>query len=88
MPADEVEFMRWRAERWMKVRHFPVGARARPGVRAAARAADARAHLPRQHLRSLLGLEDERDAFRRYKHIRRRERVFFDEADRPAGRPA
>ena len=22
LPADEIEFMRWRAERWMKLRHF------------------------------------------------------------------
>jgi hypothetical protein len=24
LPAEEVEFMRWKAERWMKVHHIPV----------------------------------------------------------------
>ena len=37
--ADEIEFMRWRAERWMKVRHMPAVLAALPGLRAAARAA-------------------------------------------------
>ena len=23
LDAEEIEFMRWRAERWMKVRHVP-----------------------------------------------------------------
>jgi len=30
VPADEVEFRRWRAERWMKVRHMPSALRAHP----------------------------------------------------------
>jgi anaerobic magnesium-protoporphyrin IX monomethyl ester cyclase len=24
LSADEVEFLRWRAERWMKLRHMPA----------------------------------------------------------------
>ena len=28
LPAEEVEFMRWKAERWMKVHHIPVAAEA------------------------------------------------------------
>ena len=35
LSAEEIEFMRWRAERWMKVRHMPVGDRARSAIRAA-----------------------------------------------------
>ena len=50
LSADEIEFMRWRAERWMKVRHVPAVAPALSRVRAAPRAGDARAHVPRQHL--------------------------------------
>ena len=51
----EIEFMRWRAERWMKLRHFwPVLAHS-PLVRAPARPRDARPHVPRRSWRSLLG---------------------------------
>ena len=24
LPAEEIEFMRWKAERWMKVHHIPA----------------------------------------------------------------
>jgi anaerobic magnesium-protoporphyrin IX monomethyl ester cyclase len=80
LSAEDVEFMRWRAERWMKVRHMH----------------DALTHdtwfvLTNWHrmlrhtfrgttLRTWLGLESSRDAFRRYKAIRRREREFFPPA--------
>ena len=30
LAAEEVEFMRWRAERWMKVRHMPAAFRHDP----------------------------------------------------------
>ena len=48
VPAEEVEFLRWRAERWMKARHFPVALAHDPGfvLRHAARMF--RAHLPRR----------------------------------------
>ena len=39
-----MEFLRWRAERWMKVRHMPAGVRARSVVRAAATAPRMLAH--------------------------------------------
>ena len=39
--------MRWRAERWMKVRHMPAASRARSVVRDDALAPDAAAHVPR-----------------------------------------
>jgi radical SAM superfamily enzyme YgiQ (UPF0313 family) len=77
MAAEEVEFMRWRAERWMKVRHMPVAVRRRPlfvlrhGHRMLA-------HTFRgSSLKSLLGLEDERKAFERYRAIRRAERIYL-----------
>jgi anaerobic magnesium-protoporphyrin IX monomethyl ester cyclase len=93
LPADEVEFMRWREERWMKVRHMPSVLRHFPGF--------VLWNWPRMlahtfrgcSWRSLVGLEDEREAFRRYKSIRAREReylsipvddpAFHDEADAP-----
>ena len=75
LSADEVEFLRWRAERWMKLQHFPA----------------ALAHSPRfvmQHglamlkdtfrgssLRSVFGLESERAVFKRSRELRRAERA-------------
>jgi radical SAM superfamily enzyme YgiQ (UPF0313 family) len=77
LPAEEVEFMRWRAERWMKLRHMPVAVRRRPlfvllhGHRMLA-------HTFRgSSLKSSLGLEDERKAFERYRAIRRAERTYL-----------
>jgi anaerobic magnesium-protoporphyrin IX monomethyl ester cyclase len=78
--ADEVEFLRWRAERWMKARHFPIALAHDPWfvLRHARRMF---AHTFRGSTwRTWVGLEDEREAFRRYKSIRRRERTFVDDA--------
>jgi hypothetical protein len=77
LSAEQIEFMRWKAERWMKVRHFPA----------------ALIHSPRFILRnsikmmmhtfrgsswkSLLGLENDRQAFERYCAIRRAERAYI-----------
>lgn len=76
LPAEEVEFMRWKAERWMKLRHMPV----------------AFMHDPRfvlsqgwkmwgytfrgSSIRSALGLESEKKVFERYRAIRRTEREY------------
>jgi anaerobic magnesium-protoporphyrin IX monomethyl ester cyclase len=30
VPAEEIEFLRWRAERWIKLRHFPKALRHSP----------------------------------------------------------
>ncbi len=75
--AEEVEFMRWRAERWMKARHLPVVLRHYPAfvLRMAPRML---AHTFRgSSWRSVLGLESARDVFRRYKSIRAREREYL-----------
>ena len=81
LEADEIEFMRWRADRWMKLRHFgPVLAHS-PGF-VLRHGAAMLAHTFRgSSWRSLLGLEDERAAFARYKQIRRAEREYFSSAD-------
>ena len=77
LEAEEIEFMRWRAERWMKVRHFPAALRHDPKF-VALNAGRMMAHTFRgASLKTWLGLEDEREAFRRYKAIRRKEREFF-----------
>jgi radical SAM superfamily enzyme YgiQ (UPF0313 family) len=77
LPADEIEFLRWRRERWMKLRHFPVVARHSPGF-ALRNGLKMLAHTFRGcTLRTLLGLEDERLAFERYRAIRRAERAYL-----------
>jgi anaerobic magnesium-protoporphyrin IX monomethyl ester cyclase len=77
IPAEEVEFLRWRAERWMKLRHWPVAVRHSPwfGLRNGAKML---AHTFRgTTLKSLLGLEDERKAFERYRTLRKSERIYI-----------
>lgn len=77
LKADEVEFLRWRAERWMKVRHFPA-ALAHDPIFVARHAVGMLAHTFRgSSLKSMLGLEDEREVFRRYREIRKKEREYL-----------
>ena len=76
LPAEEVEFRRWRAERWMKVRHMPAALRHDPWF-VLSHAHRMFAHTFRgSSWRTWLGLEDERTAFRRYRERRRREREY------------
>jgi anaerobic magnesium-protoporphyrin IX monomethyl ester cyclase len=77
LSAEDIEFMRWRAERWMKVRFMRVALRHRSGflLRNAFRML---AHTFRgSSLRSLVGLEAERKAFARYRALRKAERVYL-----------
>jgi radical SAM superfamily enzyme YgiQ (UPF0313 family) len=79
--VDEIEFMRWRAERWMKVRHMRTAFRHDPWfvLRNGRRMF---AHTFRgSSWRSAVGLESEREAFSRYKSIRQRERQYIDFPD-------
>jgi len=76
LPAEEVEFMRWKAERWMKVHHIPVVFRHDPWF-VLTQTPKMLAHTFRgSSIRSALGLEDERKTFARYKEIRRAEREY------------
>ncbi len=76
MRPEEVEFMRWKAERWMKVRHIPVALRHDPAW-VLLRGWKTFLHTFRgSTLRSLLGLESERKVFERYRAIRRAEREY------------
>jgi anaerobic magnesium-protoporphyrin IX monomethyl ester cyclase len=75
--AEEIEFLRWRAERWMKVRHLPVALVHSPlfALRVGARML---AHTFRgASLRYFLGLEDERRVFARYRALRQAERQYI-----------
>jgi radical SAM superfamily enzyme YgiQ (UPF0313 family) len=77
LDAEEIEFMRWRAERWMKVHHLPAVFKHDPGFVGAHALRMLRHTFRGATLRTWLGLESEREAFRRYKAIRRAEREFF-----------
>jgi hypothetical protein len=79
MDAADVEFLRWKAERWMKLRHLPSVLRAYPGfvLRHAPRML---AHTFRGTTwRSALGLEGAREVFNRYKRLRAQEREYVAE---------
>jgi len=81
LSSEEIEFMRWKAERWMKVRHLPVALRHDP-VFVLSHGRRMLAHTFRGTTwRSLLGLESSRDVFRRYRAIRAREREYVDWPD-------
>jgi anaerobic magnesium-protoporphyrin IX monomethyl ester cyclase len=73
--ADDVEFMRWRAERWMKLRHFPAAFRHSPRFVLRHGLAMLAHTFAGTTLRSLAGLESDGPVFARYRAIRRRERA-------------
>jgi len=76
VPAEEVEYMRWKAERWMKVRHIPAVFRHDPWF-VIRHTRQMLAHTFRgSTFRSALGLESSRKAFERYKEMRRLERIY------------
>jgi anaerobic magnesium-protoporphyrin IX monomethyl ester cyclase len=77
LPPEEIEFLRWREERWMKLAHFPKALFECPSF-VLRNGMGMLAHTFRGcTLRTLLGLENERDAFQRYRAIRAAERVYI-----------
>jgi anaerobic magnesium-protoporphyrin IX monomethyl ester cyclase len=76
LPAEEVEYMRWKAERWMKMHHIPVALKHDP------RFVLLQGWKMLQHtfrgssIRSALGLESAKKVFERYRAIRRAEREY------------
>ena len=77
LSADEIEYLRWEAERGMKTRHMPAAFCHDPWF-VARNVAKMAAHTYRgSTLRTMLGLEDERQAFMRYKKIREQERHYL-----------
>ena len=74
LEAQDVEFLRWRAERWLKVKHLPAAFAHSPwfvlrnGRRMLAHT------FAGTTLKSALGLDDERNTFMRFRTARRRER--------------
>jgi radical SAM superfamily enzyme YgiQ (UPF0313 family) len=81
LAPEEVEFMRWKAERWMKVRHMPAAFRHDPlfVLRNGRRML---AHTFRgTSWKSVFGLESARHVFHRYRAIRAQERHYLDWPD-------
>lgn len=75
--AEDVEFMRWRAERWVKMKHFPAALAHNPGfvLRNGRRML---AHtFAGTTVRSALGLESDRAVFERFRQRRRLERDYL-----------
>ncbi len=76
MDAEEIEFMRWKADRWMKARHVPAMLRHDPWF-VLTRTPKMLAHTFRgSSMWSVLRIENERKAFQRYKAIRQAERDY------------
>jgi len=74
--AEEAEYIRWKAERWMKVNHMPAAFRHDP-LFVLKNASRMFKHTFRgATLKTFLGLEDDRRAFERFREIRRRERDY------------
>jgi anaerobic magnesium-protoporphyrin IX monomethyl ester cyclase len=83
LPPREVEYLRWRAERWMKLRHMPVACRHSPGfVLQHGRAMIAHTFAG-STWRSAMGLEDDHAVFDRFREHRRREREVATSVDLP-----
>jgi radical SAM superfamily enzyme YgiQ (UPF0313 family) len=81
LAPEEIEYLRWKAERWMKVRHMPRVLLHDPAfvVRNATRMLG---HTFRGSTwRSWLGLESSRTVFQRYRALRARERHYVDWPD-------
>src|SRR5215212_900271 len=77
MAAEDIEFMRWKAERWMKVRHIPAVFRHDPRF-VLANGRRMLAHTFRgSSWRSALGLESVKAAFHRYRALRAHEREYL-----------
>jgi anaerobic magnesium-protoporphyrin IX monomethyl ester cyclase len=75
--AEEIAFIRWHAERWMKLRHLPSVFIHHPTF-VLRHGAEMLAHtFHGTTLKTVLGLENEHKAFERYRAIRQAERVYI-----------
>jgi len=77
LSGDDIEFLRWKAERWMKLRHFPA-ALAHSPLWVLRHARGMLGHtFAGSTWRSAVGLESDRVVFERYRASRRAEREFL-----------
>jgi anaerobic magnesium-protoporphyrin IX monomethyl ester cyclase len=70
LSADEVEFLRWRAERWMKLKHLPAVFLHSPAFVLTHAPAMLQHTFAGSSMRSLVGLERQETVFARYRAIR------------------
>ncbi|WP_309891026.1 hypothetical protein [Archangium sp.] len=77
LTAEEIEFLRWRKERWMKLRHLPAALARSPWFVLRNGLAMFRHTFRGCSLKSLLGWEDEHLAFARYRALRQAERAYL-----------
>jgi anaerobic magnesium-protoporphyrin IX monomethyl ester cyclase len=84
LSADDIEFLRWRADRWMKMGHMPAALAHSPWF-VLRNSLKMLAHtFAGSTLRSALGLEDDRAVFERYRGRRRAERSMYrDQSTEP-----
>ena len=82
--AEEIEFLRWKAERWMKLRHFPVALRHSPGFCLRHGPAMVAHTFRGARWKYWVGMESDRDVFRRYRQIRKAEREYLETPARSA----
>ncbi len=77
LSCEEIELLRWSAERWMKLRHFPKALWHDP-LFVFGHGKEMLGHTFRgSSWKSFLGLENERAVFARYKAIRQAERNYL-----------
>ena len=76
VPAEEIEFLRWRAERWIKLRHFPRALRHSPAFCLRHGAAMIRHTFRGSSPRTWFARHPARAAFERYRALRARERQY------------
>src|SRR5439155_21674679 len=75
--AEEIEFLRWQAERWMKMKHFPAAFFHSP-LFVLRHGRQMLAHtFTGSSLRSVFGLEDASAVFARFRARRRTERDYL-----------
>ncbi len=85
--TEEIERRRWRAERWMKLRHVPAAFRHSPGFVLKYGKAMMAHTFAGTTWRSMLGLESEAAVFARFKARRRDERARATAVELPDGAP-
>jgi anaerobic magnesium-protoporphyrin IX monomethyl ester cyclase len=77
LPAEEIEFLRWKAERWFKFRVWPLMFKHDPLFVLRYGVEMIRLIYRGATLKTFLGLEDERKAFERYRALRHAERNYL-----------
>ena len=75
--AEDIEFIRWKAERWMKTRHMPTAFLHDPWFLARNGLKMLRHTFRGSSVKSMLGLESQLEVFRRYRGIRAAERTYL-----------